>query len=449
VGYGIYDSYDLGEFDQKGTVRTKYGTKDEYLSAIQAMKSTGMQVYADVVMNHLLGADGTVKLQAKKVNPSNRNQVTSGTFEIEAFVKFDYAGRAGKYSTFKWQPFHFNGVDWDQSRQEPGSIYLLEGVGKKWNAKVSTENGNYDYLMGANLDYDHPETKQAQKDWGVWYTNFAQLDGFRLDAVKHIDIDFLNEFMFHVRSTTQKKDFFAVGEYWTPDLGVLDRFTNEVNDGKNNRMSLFDAPLHYRFAQASKSGGNFDMGSIFENTLVKIQPSRAVTLVENHDTQPLQALESPVDDWFKPIAYSLILLNQDGYPCVFYADYFGAKYTDKGGDGKPHDIVIKSQKPAIDKLLKARKDFAYETQRNYFDHRDVVGLTRQGTARHPGGLALLVSDGPGGKKRMELGKENAGKCYRNMMNESSSACVTLDENGFGEFSVDGGSVSVWVTSRNE
>ena len=31
VGYGIYDLFDLGEFDQKGSVRTKYGTKDEYI----------------------------------------------------------------------------------------------------------------------------------------------------------------------------------------------------------------------------------------------------------------------------------------------------------------------------------------------------------------------------------------------------------------------------------
>ena len=31
VGYGVYDLYDLGEFDQRGSVPTKYGTKDEYL----------------------------------------------------------------------------------------------------------------------------------------------------------------------------------------------------------------------------------------------------------------------------------------------------------------------------------------------------------------------------------------------------------------------------------
>ncbi|HIS95079.1 MAG TPA: alpha-amylase, partial [Candidatus Ventricola gallistercoris] len=28
VGYGVYDLYDLGEFDQKGTVSTKYGTRE-------------------------------------------------------------------------------------------------------------------------------------------------------------------------------------------------------------------------------------------------------------------------------------------------------------------------------------------------------------------------------------------------------------------------------------
>src|SRR5665647_2510319 len=37
VGYGVYDLYDLGEFNQKGAIRTKYGTKEEYLAAIQEL----------------------------------------------------------------------------------------------------------------------------------------------------------------------------------------------------------------------------------------------------------------------------------------------------------------------------------------------------------------------------------------------------------------------------
>ncbi len=38
TGYAVYDLYDLGEFDQKGAVRTKYGTRDEYLNAIKAIQ---------------------------------------------------------------------------------------------------------------------------------------------------------------------------------------------------------------------------------------------------------------------------------------------------------------------------------------------------------------------------------------------------------------------------
>ncbi|MGZ8525904.1 MAG: alpha-amylase, partial [Chitinophagaceae bacterium] len=29
-GYAVYDLYDLGEFDQKGAIRTRYGTRQQY-----------------------------------------------------------------------------------------------------------------------------------------------------------------------------------------------------------------------------------------------------------------------------------------------------------------------------------------------------------------------------------------------------------------------------------
>lgn len=52
MGYGIYDLFDLGEFDQKGTVPTKYGTRQEFEASVQACHAAGMQVYADTVFNH-------------------------------------------------------------------------------------------------------------------------------------------------------------------------------------------------------------------------------------------------------------------------------------------------------------------------------------------------------------------------------------------------------------
>ena len=57
TGYGVYDLYDLGEFNQKCSIETKYGKKEEYLDAIKSLKGNGIEVLADIVFNHRMGAD--------------------------------------------------------------------------------------------------------------------------------------------------------------------------------------------------------------------------------------------------------------------------------------------------------------------------------------------------------------------------------------------------------
>jgi alpha-amylase len=78
VGYGVYDMFDLGEFDQKDTVRTKYGTKEEYINAIKVAKKFGIRTYADVVLNHKLGADQEEEAEATPMNPHNRHEAMGG-----------------------------------------------------------------------------------------------------------------------------------------------------------------------------------------------------------------------------------------------------------------------------------------------------------------------------------------------------------------------------------
>ena len=56
-GYGIYDHYDLGNYEQKGTVETRYGSRAELEQMIGVMHQAGIKVYSDVVLNHLYGGD--------------------------------------------------------------------------------------------------------------------------------------------------------------------------------------------------------------------------------------------------------------------------------------------------------------------------------------------------------------------------------------------------------
>ena len=74
---------------------------------------------------------------------------------------------------------------------------------------------------------------------------------------------------------------FTVGEYWSGDVSKLHRYITETE----GEISLFDVPLHYHLEAASKDE-KYDMSKLLERTLVKENPSKAVTFVDNHDTQP-------------------------------------------------------------------------------------------------------------------------------------------------------------------
>ena len=100
VGYGVYDLYDLGEFNQKGTIPTKYGTKDEYLVAIRNLKENNIKVLADIVLNHKLGADEAEDVLAVQDDPETRNICLTSAKPIKAWTKYTLPGSGVKYSIF-------------------------------------------------------------------------------------------------------------------------------------------------------------------------------------------------------------------------------------------------------------------------------------------------------------------------------------------------------------
>ena len=106
-GYATYDLYDLGEFDKKGTIRTKYGTKEELKEMIDELHKNHISVYLDVVLNHKAGGDFTEKFIVVEVDPNDRTQALGKPFEIQGWTGYSFHGRKDKYSDFKWHWYHF------------------------------------------------------------------------------------------------------------------------------------------------------------------------------------------------------------------------------------------------------------------------------------------------------------------------------------------------------
>ena len=52
VGYDVYDLFDLGEFDQKGSVKTKYGTKKQFINAVKTLHRHSLGVMGDIVLKN-------------------------------------------------------------------------------------------------------------------------------------------------------------------------------------------------------------------------------------------------------------------------------------------------------------------------------------------------------------------------------------------------------------
>lgn len=68
-GYDIYDAYDLGEFDQKGTIPTKWGTKQDLLNLAVESRTLGMGLIWDAILNHRAFADSTEMVKVVEVDP--------------------------------------------------------------------------------------------------------------------------------------------------------------------------------------------------------------------------------------------------------------------------------------------------------------------------------------------------------------------------------------------
>jgi alpha-amylase len=122
-----------------------------------------------------------------------------------------------------------------------------------------------------------------------------------------------------------------------------------------------------------------------------------------------QSLESFIPEWFKPIAYSLILLRKEGIPCVFYGDYYGIPSCN-----------IPGIKETLNKLIQIRKYLAYGNQIDYFDDPDVIAWVREGDPEHPcSGLVAILSNKNSGTKEINIGENFSNCCFYDCLRKHS------------------------------
>jgi alpha-amylase len=406
TGYAVYDHYDLGEFNQMSHTRTRYGTKAQLHQAVTALHSRKMKVIADIVMNHMLGTDNFETMPfSVAYDTTSTLRTTNGT--VTAYLDFDFANaidpspRGTTYSSFRWVSDHFTGME------NYGTYYLFpnKSLGLVNNYKDLTwADGRFsseyqflrsDIILGADLDLANPAVAQEMVTWTKWLTNTVDFDGFRIDAVRHMDARFVaswaNQVKAHMNAIGKGgPDMLMFGENWDGWGQRLNAYLHGSTTSRNHEfdvsrvnyngiersMSLFDVPLHYAFQKVSgENVDSMDIKDLPGSGLLALSPDDAVTFVDNHDTIPDQPLGSYINIHNKLQAYAYILLNEKGTPCVFYRDLykgnFTSPYTNDGFD---------YLHTGISQLLEARAKYAYGPG-SYYGAPGLLGYKRSGDGR--------------------------------------------------------------------
>ncbi len=275
MGYDPYDYYDLGNFDQRGSIKTGFGSRAELQSLISVMHINGLKAYADLVFNHNFGG-------ANEINPHTGDQAATS-----------YVPLSGKYQ-FHYDNFH------------PCTF----------ESKDEDVFSNFPDLCHAN-----PTTMSVLVNYKKWLKDSIGYDGWRYDWV--------NGYHPWVIDTLQRKvSGFGVVELWDSKAGVMQYLSNI-----HYNASVFDLHLFYALKSMCNSvDGSYNMKNLWGSGLVDSLPANAVTIVQNHDLD--KEAQYQIINTDKMLAYAVIL-TRDGLPMIFWRDYFNYNLAKSG---KPNGI---------------------------------------------------------------------------------------------------------------
>lgn len=155
-------------------------------------------------------------------------------------------------------------------------------------------------------------------------------------------------------------------------------------------------------------------------------------------------MDTPIRHSFTPHAYSLLLLRQEGIPCVFFGDLYGITGP------FPEPPTCWGKLPGI---ILVRKLYAYGQQQDYMERSDCIGWVRSGDILHPDGLAVIMSwtqdtelGNPAPSLRMSVGKDHAGETWTDILGFEWNI-VVIDENGLGQFPCRKNSMACFVNNK--
>ena len=279
-----YHGYDVYDFR---TVNTQYGTMDDFREFVAAAHARGISVIIDFVINH-----------TSSQHPWFTNSAQGASAEKRAWYIWDSTnpGYLGPWGQTVWH-------------QKNGAYYY----GLFWSGMP-------------DLNYLEPKVTAEIKEITRFWYNDVQVDGFRIDAARHLiedgqiqentqaTQDWWSDFYAFQKSID--KNLMTVGEVWTTTANIVP-YTDKRLD------YCFEFDLSYAIVSAAKNGNGGGLQSKIREVVNSYPDLQYGTFLTNHDQN--RVIEELNGDLNKSKLAAGILLTLPGVPYLYYGEEVGMK----------------------------------------------------------------------------------------------------------------------------
>jgi glycosidase len=337
-----YHGYDINNYL---AVDPHFGTEQDLIDLVDAahnFKKSGqrfpMRIILDVVINN--SGDNW------DYEGGPKNYAAGQQFEFGDFRRID-----------RPIPTELRNSDWYHKR---GSIINFDTPPENQLGDIVSlkDYANDDDTTGSDV------INTLIRTYAYWIRQ-ADVDGFRVDAVKHMGALACSRFCSNIREyaySLGKRSFFLYGEVAQADDELYNRYIGQNTSSQDGNSTVFfgiDSLLDFRLAEGNGNGGLHDVLKGFNGpqTLfdrLEAQRERAlnrgeigrylVTFIDNHDSfwQPggRFANGAPDEQVIAAIGYLLCSL---GTACIYYGTEQG--FSGHGGDNEMREAMFDKGTP--------------------------------------------------------------------------------------------------------
>ncbi len=285
-----YHQYDVTDYKE---IHPDYGTMEDFEEFVRQAHLRGLKVVIDLVINH-----------SSREHPWFQAALADASDPHFDYFVWKRRDQIGNLTVIKTGPDSDNTRHWNPAEQHPDMLY-------------------YAYFTGGmpDLNYDNPAVRKEIFDVGRFWLGKG-VDGFRLDAAKHIfpddreadNVAFWQEFRKEMRKVNP--NILLVGEVWADS-----RVTRDFLPGLG---SVFNFELAGKILDALKSGRGHGLAGWLAGLLDQYRQAAPdfidATFLANHDQNRVL---SELGDERKARVAAAILLTLPGSPYLYYGEEIG------------------------------------------------------------------------------------------------------------------------------